>query len=561
MLNKNPKTLKITLIVSLLIFATGFSAGTIAGNETPLSFWRAYPKPYYQKSWFVPMASATAATGVVLTYLGATAASVAAGIQNGGFSLLIQTGALGNLFYNVLIYPYYSPEVSEKFTGYGYAAGLASNREPRFLFSYPVYMSRYVGQDFTRLLWQELEQGNRDLLDKKIGDSVFREKLAFTQNQIVFSLDKLNESRQRSAIYELTDQEEENYVALLLMLAQFPDRSKDFVRYASVYKTSENTADSLPLYLAAVAEMKAAALNPEEAVIHFQNAARLAASAHGKEPEVLEPVLLAMIAKYYLGQEYTEDFTSAIRQYHPDHYASQNTLHTGYTLLGDMASSNGENLDAARYYLKSWINETGLSGAPVEKARLSAKLAHIYRRLGNLKAADENREMALDFIKNEQGAAALAKNIESLMGVPQGSQSPQESTALERIIQKTRPGMGSYGFVGPDIPNDKLSNTIALYGDWMEQDERVLFLWDNSPLADGRDGFIVTNRAIYSHFSMFSEIHRFPLNSLRDLTFIDGKYPEARNDSEWVLSFILGEPSEKKAAMNMLGEIVKLDHP
>ncbi|CAK0743972.1 membrane hypothetical protein [Gammaproteobacteria bacterium] len=556
MIHHNRPPLLVMLLLSLLTLAAGFSTDTMAKNEASLSFWRAYPKPYYQKSWFVPIASATAATGVMLTYLGAS--GLYAAIQNGGLSLLLQTGAVGNLFYNVLSYPYFSPGISEKFTGYGYA-GTTTDKGRRFLFSYPVYVSSTLGNEFTRGLWQDIEQGHRDLLDKKIGDTVLGKRLDIAKHRILVKLEKLDENRRSSAIHELPDEEEEIYVALLLILAQFPDQSSDFVRYASVFRELENTANSLPLYLAAVAEMKVAALYPEQARQHYENAARLAASAHNREPQVLELALLAGIARYHLGQEYTEELLAAIQQQYPDHYALQNTVYTGYALLGDMASSHDQALDAARYYLKTWINETGLSGTPVEKARLAAKLAHVYRRLGNVKAADENREMALDLVRNEQGVAALTREIEVLVGESRGGGIQNETTPLERIIQKYRSGMRGYGFVGADIPNEKLSNTIALYGDTMEPDERVLFLWDNSALGDARDGFIVTNRAIYSHFSIFSAAHRFPLDSLGNMTFVDGKYAEARNDSEWVLSFILGEPSEKKTTMSMLGEIVKRD--
>ncbi|CAK0754303.1 membrane hypothetical protein [Gammaproteobacteria bacterium] len=542
------KTLVLFFALSLMMV---FPLASQAKNAEPINFWRTYPKHYYQKSWFLPLASLTAAGGGVVAYYGAATAA--------SFYGTLQTGALGNLLYSLFSYPFFGNAGDpNKFTGYGFQAVKAGD-SPRFLFAAPLYPSTAIGQGASQSLWQKVEQGKQTLLAGQGDLKTFGNQLESIKKQVVGRLDKLDEIRHQSPILELSDENEEDYVALLLMLAQFPDRTQDFVRRAAIYKELQDNADSLPLYLAAVAELRAALLEPKQNRAHLLQAAHLADLAHKKESQVIEPLLAALIAKFSLGQPYREDFLSAVVQFNPDYYSTPNTPYTGYALLGDMASAEGRAMDGLKAYLKAWFSEIQLNGMPIEKARLQAKMAHNFRRLGHAQAANDSQKLAQELIKSDPNALLLNQELTILAG--DAGHPSREPTLTEQIIEKYKPSLRGNGFAWPDIPSEKLSHVIDQYGEQMESGERVLFLWDNSALGDARDGFMVTQQALYSHFSLFSPLYRFPLSTLKNLTFIEGSYPEARNNSEWILSFVLGEPPERKATMEMLAEIVKLDSP
>ncbi|MEI6415031.1 MAG: hypothetical protein WCP34_12335, partial [Pseudomonadota bacterium] len=218
--------------------------------------------------------------------------------------------------------------------------------------------------------------------------------------------------------------EQEDSIALLLILAQLPGQNKAFLRYASFAKLAAGPDDSFLFYIAAIAEVRASELytNYHSKSYYLNNAARLADKARVLEPEAIEPVMLEIVAWNALNvlDKHAVEVEQAIGKFNRDYYSTPNSAATAYTLLGDVASSHERPRDAIKYYEMAW-NEIGVMGrfnkwigSQVEKARLCSKLGRAYQDVSEFEKADGYYAKAREFIEQEVNRDEFLQELDAI---------------------------------------------------------------------------------------------------------------------------------------------------
>jgi len=431
----------------LFIFSYAFPGSVFSGDSVHLRFKDVYNRPFYSKSWFVPVAvgGALAAGAVFTVYTGGTGApaagagvsTTASAIAGGGAgSYMAGLSIVGSWFGgNAILGAAILNGISAGVLGTVSSAGvkavggaafktiaLASGRftqivltiedgnRTEVIYSYPVMLSHDIGSKETRAVLDDLKEAHKDLQKERIDEREFNSEVSTVKLMAKNKLESLSEKPWS----KMSADEKEDFTANLLILRQF---SKDeFLKFALLIQPKYTEKQSFLWYLLAIANLDTASLTSDvnERSKYIEAATMAARKAKQLEPEVLEPVMLEAIAIAVNGQlPPLRSLEKDLDNYSKNHYSTPNSESTVYSLFGDIAHSFERYEDALVYHEEAW-DESSWFLEKKEKAYLSIKLAKAYKMVGDSKDADYYYDKAKEYIDGKDNAAELLEGLEEI---------------------------------------------------------------------------------------------------------------------------------------------------
>jgi len=293
----------------------------------------------------------------------------------------------------------------------GRKKGQRGRREDRYAVEYivPLMLSDEIGSKLLAKKWvANIREVSKELEKLSLEDTATRQELAKRLQVIPAETKDFLDATTAVAWPALSDLDQENYVAALLVLAQFPGFRTDFVSYTARIPDSVagDRGRSFVTYLKAVG-----CLYKKDYVC----AERFSRAAMDAEPQALEPILVQAISlnardRYTqaVGQESLID-----QHYGEAHYKSPNDRSSAYILFGDLAIAHRSFRHAVRFYQAAW-EATGTFADREHKTYLCAKLALAYKRVGEIETAEQYLAKAHAYAKDSDNPNALLKPIEEI---------------------------------------------------------------------------------------------------------------------------------------------------
>ena len=433
--------------LSAIFFSVLLTTSTSALADSPdLRFEDIYNKPFYQKSWFIPVTVTVTAAGVaaVTTLTAGTgapaavagASSVASMVAGGGAGsymaglsiiggwvggnaiagaaiLNAAAAAIGGTTALKVIAPGAAALIAASGQIASYALEASDSKGKQLIaYNIPLHISGDIGSSNTEELIEEFQEAAEDFKDKDITQQQFNE----AANKLMISAGTNLSILSRRSWSGLTPEEQEDYIANLLILAQFPTELEAFLKYASRIEAISSEQTSFVFYLKGFTEIKMAALekDPQKVASHYKEAIKFAKIARRLEPQAIEPVMLEMIAYDGIGEyDVIVSLQNAVDEFKKNHYSTPNSKATAYTLFGDISRSHGRNDNALHFYKLAW-DETGYFNDDVQKGFLCVKLANAYHATGDTAEGRKFYEKAIDYVDDAENAPQLRAEVSKI---------------------------------------------------------------------------------------------------------------------------------------------------
>jgi tetratricopeptide (TPR) repeat protein len=273
----------------------------------------------------------------------------------------------------------------------------------------PLMLSDEIGSKLLAKKWvTDIREVSRELEKLSLEDSATRQGLAKRLQVIPAEAKAFLDTTTAVTWPSLSDLDQENYVAALLVLAQFPEFRGDFVRYTNRIPdaVASDKTRSFVTYLKAVG-----CLYHKE----YACAQRFSRAAMEAEPSAIEPILVQAISldasgryKQAIAQEplISKEYGEAL-------YKSPNDSPSAYILFGDLAIAHRSFQHAVRFYQSAW-QATNTFGDRERKAYLCVKLALAYKRVGDLDSATHYLAKAKDYAEHSDNPETILKSIEEI---------------------------------------------------------------------------------------------------------------------------------------------------
>jgi hypothetical protein len=218
----------------------------------------------------------------------------------------------------------------------------------------------------------------------------------------------------------LSELKQRDFLALLLLLAQYPEKIPLFIDLTAHIQAIETQKQSFLWYLkgiAAVYRLRDSQQQglKEQVIKDAEQVLLYAKTANRLEPKAVEPLLLQAMAYEALGQlNVFYDLKNMINKYDENHYITPNNLQNAYLFLGDIALSNQKYALALNLYHEAWTKHTNYLQSDFVRANVALRLAKANYYVENFAEAEKLLKQAKDFLRNEENAEVFLEEAQTL---------------------------------------------------------------------------------------------------------------------------------------------------